>query len=468
MTPQGALGPPDRVLRGRFEREHERRYTHIPFEVPRGIRQIHLRCGYSDAIGHDPSLVGGNTVDIGLFDERGSAPGSPGFRGWSGSDKTELTVDEAWATPPYRSGPLGAGTWHLLLGPYKVGPRGCDWTVELWFDAGRRPPARKARALEASARTGAPAAALPAAREGWLRGDLHCHTLYSDGDSGPDEMLRAAARAGLEFLGVTDHNNVAHHTAYGAGGGALPVVVPGVEVTTYGGHWNAHGTGRWHEFREPDADAVTAAMRAAMDEGAFVTVNHPKPLGPEWGYGDLPCHAIEVWNGLWLRFNAVSLAWWDERLRRGERLVAVGGSDTHYLRRADPDPRHAQALGTPTTWVRTTGDSDPSRPRRPESTAAFILGALRAGHAFVSASPRGPQLYLDPEPGRVRAEVRGAAGAALLLVSDAGCVAAARIGADSWEAAFEVPAGARYVRAEVVDAAGLMLALSNPLWSEML
>lgn len=450
------LGPADLTLRGRFEPSQERHYKHVPFEVPRGVRQLHLRYSYSDAIGHDPSLSGGNTVDLGLFDERGTAPGSAGFRGWSGSDKSELTIDERWATPPYRSGPPGAGTWHVLLGPYKVGPRGCDWTVELWFDAGRRPPVREARALEASPRTSAPATALPPAREGWLRGDLHCHTLYSDGDSGPDEMLRAAARAGLEFLGVTDHNNVAHHAAYGAGGGALPAVVPGVEVTTYGGHWNAHGTDRWHEFRDSEPAAVARAMRAAMDDGAFVTVNHPKPLGPEWRYGDLPCHAIEVWNGPWLRFNAVSLAWWDERLRRGERIVAVGGSDTHYLRRADPDPRHAQALGTPTTWVRAARDT------------VSVLRALRDGQAFVSVSPRGPQLYLDPEPDRVRAEVRGAAGAALLLVSDAGCVAAAPIVADAWEATFEVPAGARYLRAEVVDAAGLMLALSNPLWSEML
>lgn len=452
MTPQGVLGWPDRVLRGRFEHEHERRYTHIPFEVPRGIRQIHLRYTYSDAIGHDPSLVGGNTIDIGLFDERGTAPGSSGFRGWSGSDSAELTIDEAWATPPYRSGRPGAGTWHLLLGPYKIGPRGCDWTVELWFDAGVAQGRSRAGALVRRLDPDP----LPATRDGWLRGDLHCHTLYSDGDSEPSAMLDAAAAASLDFLGVTDHNNVAHHSAYLPGGDGLPLVVPGVEVTTYGGHWNAHGTSRWHEFREPEPAAVARAMRAAMDEGAFVTVNHPKPLGPAWSYGDLPCHGIEVWNGLWPRSNAVSLAWWDHRLGSGERIVAVGGSDTHYLRRADRDPRHAQAPGMPTTWVRAARDT------------GSVLRALRDGKAFVSVSPRGPQLYLDPERGRVHAEVRGAAGAMLLLMSDSGRVTAAPIDAETWEAAFEVPARARYVRAELVDTAGLMLALSNPLWHEML
>jgi hypothetical protein len=30
----------------------------------------------------------------------GTAPGSRGYRGWSGSEKLEFTVDSEWATPP--------------------------------------------------------------------------------------------------------------------------------------------------------------------------------------------------------------------------------------------------------------------------------------------------------------------------------------------------------------------------------
>ena len=226
-TPPSPNGPPSRILTGRFEKDHERRYAHVPFEVPSGVRQIHLRYSYSDQIDSDPLVSGGNTLDVGLFDERGTAEGSPGFRGWSGSNKMEFTIDESWATPPYRKGKIGAGRWHVLLGPYKVGPRACDWKVEIWFDAGLRSPWKSA----GFSRRADPDP-LPDARHGWLRGDLHCHTLYSDGDSWPPEMLHAAAEAGLDFLGVTDHNNVAHQLAYGPGGDGLPVVVPGIEVTT--------------------------------------------------------------------------------------------------------------------------------------------------------------------------------------------------------------------------------------------
>src|SRR5438270_10887063 len=120
-------------LNGHFAREHEKRYAHVPFEVPAGVRALHMEYTYSDRITSDPLVSGGNTLDIGLFDPRGIAPSSPGFRGWSGSNKLEFTVGETWATPPYLAGPILAGTWHVLLGPYKVGPRGCEYSVSVDF-----------------------------------------------------------------------------------------------------------------------------------------------------------------------------------------------------------------------------------------------------------------------------------------------------------------------------------------------
>jgi hypothetical protein len=440
----------DIVLAGRFTIADQMLYSLVPFEVPSGCRQLAIRYEYSHRIDSDPLVTGGNTLDIGLFDARGTETGGPGFRGWSGSHQDEFVVGEDWATPPYASGPLQAGTWNVLLGPYKVASEGCDWRVEIRLDPGLSPPRRD------MLRGGEPVRpALPAARDGWVRGDLHCHTRFSDGDSWPSEMLHAAAEAGLEFLGVTDHNNVAHHAEYGSGGGGLPIVIPGVEVTTYGGHWNAWGTDRWWEFREPNGPAVQRAMVGAIEAGAFVSVNHPKPFGPPWEYDAVTgFHAVEVWNGPWRGQNAASLRFWDERLRSGQRLVALGGSDTHLLRSGDPDPRHSQALGTPTTWVQAG----------PSPDAAAILAGLRAGRTFVSASPGGPQLYVERGDRAFDVTTRDADGAALVVIGDHGVVAAEAAGSGEWSVTIPVPRAATYLRAQLVDAHGELEALSSPVW----
>ena len=268
-------------------------------------------------------------------------------------------------------------------------------------------------------------------------------------------MLHAATEAGLEFLGVTDHNNIRHHAEYGTGGGGTPVVVPGVEVTTYGGHWNALGTDRWWEFRTPESSAVERAMAEAVAAGAFVSVNHPKPFGPPWEYPAVrSMHAVEVWNGPW-GLNSIAVGFWEARLRAGARLAAVGGSDTHLLRARDPDPRHAQRLGTPTTWVA-------AGPRLDSKT---ILDALRGARTFVSASPAGPQLYLEPGGDGVRVSVRGGQGAAMLLITDAGCIAASAVrDADEWTESYTVPRDAVYVRAQLANDRGELQALTSPLW----
>jgi hypothetical protein len=283
-----------------------------------------------------------------------------------------------------------------------------------------------------------------AAEPGWLRGDLHCHTLYSDGDSWPADMLAQAVERGLDFLGVTDHNQTGHHAAYARLQGAhLPIVVPGVEVTTYGGHWNVWGTDTWWDFREPTEAATSRVLQAAAASGAVVSVNHPKPFGPPWQYPNaVGFHAVEVWNGNWPEQNEVSLAWWDSLLRGGRRIVAVGGSDTHHLKRAGDRP------GRPTTWVQ-VGDN---------LSVDAVLSALREGRAFVSHDVNGPQLYLS----RDRVHVVDASGAILSLIGDHGVERSITVTASDWTTSITLE-GRRYLRAEVRDARGEMLALSNPV-----
>lgn len=447
----------DLALTGRFTIEETQSFRQVPFVVPAGVQQVHLRVRYNDQIDSSPFRSGGNTLDVGLFDERGTVAGGPGFRGWSGSSRLAITVGERWATPPYRAGRLGAGLWHVLLSGYKVGPNGLDYEVEIWFNPDLPTPPAPAVPGTPPRRDELP----PALEADWYRGDLHLHTIYSDGNAHPAQVAVAAVEAGLDFIGITDHNRAQSPRGLAPEGHGWPLLLPGVEVTTYAGHFNVWGSDEWFDFRDPSEVGVRRAMDAAVAAGGLVSVNHPKPFGPPWEYAGLTrlAQGIEVWNGWWSRLNHVSVRYWDERLRRGERLVALGGSDMHHLGIAGhpDDPLAPAKLGHPTLWVQVPGGL----------TAEGILTSVRAGRCFIGESPSGPQLYVSRRDGELHCRVGGGRGDALVLVGDGGIVAAQPVTADDAQVRVsltDLPPALTYVRAELHRAAGGIRALSNPLW----
>ena len=448
MRPSSA---PNITLTGRFDPADELTYRHIPFSLPGGIRQLHLHVSYNARIGSSPTLRGGNTLDIGLFDQRGSESGSPGFRGWSGSEKTEITIDRDWATPPYRSGTPQPGEWLLLLGAYKVAPEGLDYEADIWFDPGfepEQPDPAAALAMSPEPRT-------PALEPGWVRGDLHCHSVHSDGDSTPDALLEMARSLGFDFLGITDHNAPPSAGRVPDDG---PLLIPGTEVTTYHGHWNVWGGSRWYDFREPTRDAMAREMAIARQTAGLVSVNHPRPLGPDWEYGtDLPFQAVEVWNGPWLYLNAISMVVWEDLLQAGRRVAAVGGSDTHKLKGTDTEFLPRPKLGEPTVWVQIEG----------ALTVDAILEGLRLGRSFLSVSPNGPQLILQTDTsGELRIRAGGAHGDTLMVIAGGAVLESHVIDRDDWSIGVRFPPTAPYARAQIVDRALNMKALTNPVWRD--
>lgn len=456
----------ERVLEGHVTPAQEGSFLTLPFEMPEGAGRLDVRYEYSDAIGSDPHLTDGNTVDIGLFDGRGIAFMEAGFRGWSGSARSEFFVAPAAATPGYLPGPLTPGTWHIFLGLYKVAPHGCDYRVILRFspavDAGD-PPLPAMLPLRRDAPGFAPRP------DGWYRGELHCHTYHSDGDSSPGEVIAAARALGLDFLAITDHNTLSHLIELAAVDTPELILIPGFEVTTYRGHWNVWGDRGWIDFRTLTPELLAEAIQAARARGYLTSCNHPRPYGPPWEFaGVTGWHCLEVWNGPWRLFNAVSLAYYERRLNAGERLVAVGGSDAHRLRSgADEVAR----VGTPTTWIYCPG---------PPSAAA-LLDALRAGHAFVSEGADGPRLTMHAGPAMMgdvvarppdnrlplTVHAAGGAGSILELHGAPGLLACYPIAGEDAviEATLDV-SGMAYVRAQLVSGedSDLLCALTNPIY----
>jgi hypothetical protein len=332
-------------------------WHYLPVEI--GPRTAALR------VELDYERTEGTVLDLGCL-------GPDGFRGWSGSARDSFVITAEAATPGYLPGELEAGTWQVMIGVHQVPPGGVPYLVTaevtpLRTDLGLPPvlPARPGPADRPSLR------ALPArAGRRWLAGDLHTHTVHSDGVLTVEELAVLAAQRGLDFIAVTDHNTVSHHAGLPAAARRYGItLLPGQEMTTEGGHAGALGDIGWVDFRrEPDdwLDATEAG-------GGLLSINHPFAGPVSWVR---PMRRrpplIEVWHWSWLDTRwTTPLSWW---LAWDAAAIPVGGSDWHR-------PGSDAPPGRPTTWVECAGDEP-----------ADIIDGLRAGLVAISAERDGPVL----------------------------------------------------------------------------
>lgn len=452
------------ILNGFAGPEQTLSYLHLPFDVPPQTARIDVQYEYSAAIGSDPHLSGGNTVDIGIFDPRGAQFHSPGFRGWSGSARQAFHIATDSATPGYLQGPIQPGTWSVCLGLYKVAPQGCDYQVTIQLT----PAEHSSSAVEFPPILKLSHAPVPAAqtRSGWYKGELHCHTYHSDGDSAPIDVVRTAETLGLNFLAIMDHNTISHQVELNHIDTPL-ILIPGYEVTTFNGHWNIWGDQNWVDFRILTAEQMSGAIQEAVKRGFLVSCNHPRPFGPPWTFENVEgFHCVEVWNGPWPLLNEDCLVFWEAKLRSGKRLSAVGGSDCHFLTH-----EHHASLATPTTHIYCEG----------APSAAALLDALRAGRAFISEAPQGPEIelrageammgdvvHMDAPALDVNVVTRCAAGMTLELYGAQGLLYRQLL--DAAQTEHSIPLDVRdtlYVRSQLVtesDGVRRVRALTNPIY----
>jgi PHP domain len=455
------------VIEGECTPGQEKTYLHLPFEMPSGAARLQVEYTYGNRIGAEPDQVGGNTLDLGVFDARGIDFLSAGFRGWSGSERESFFISETEATPGYLPGPLIPGRWHVLLGLYKIAPTGCSYSVRVTI---HRETGHQAIAQMPSPMSDLPLSTSRALFAPWLRGELHCHTFHSDGDASPLELVQLAHERDLDFLAITDHNTTSSLEVLARLENPGLILLPGLEVTTFKGHFNAWGADEWFDFRVQSREQMAEAVRFASAHGALTSCNHPKPLGPPWEYPDVTNYdCVEVWNGTWGARNEHALDFWLSQLKRGKRKPAVGGSDFH--RRSQMYETPPRVPGLPTTWVRVPGEAD----------AASILRAIAQGHVTLSAQPEGPLLELDVESGLaqagdqvsvsgkgqidVRLRCRGGAGAELRLLDQRGILFSEQFREEDETVHPRLNVAASlYVRAELRDAESSMLAMTNPVY----
>jgi hypothetical protein len=445
------------VIEGNAQQAQTFSYGYLPFDLPENVIRIDVAYEYNNKIGSDPELTGGNTVDIGIFDPRGIAFMSEGYRGWTGSSRSEFFIALDEATAGYMAGPIQAGQWHIILGFYKVGSMGCHYRVKIDFETAENPqitsfPKRLPLSMEAVS---------PRA-SGWYKGDLHCHSCQSDGDSDPLEVVRKAEALGLDFLALTDHNVLSHQVRLAQIETNL-MLIPAMEVTTFKGHWNIWGDDGWIDFRLLSEDDMKAAIAEAKSRGYLVSCNHPRPNGPAWAFENVEnFDCIEVWNGPWELNNEACLAFWEAKLKQGKIYPALGGSDTHFHKRS-----HHAKLGEPSTYIYC--------PEAPSPMA--LLKALKKGHAFISDSADGPEIVLSsgmammgdsvasPENREIsiKLECKKAAGLSLEILTAKGIVYQSQAQDDL---SLSIPIGTSpYLRAQLREGySGKVRALTNPIY----
>jgi len=94
--------------------------------------------------------------------------------------------------------------------------------------------------------------------------DLHVHTTASDGTWTPEEMVRRAARIGLDAVAVTDHDTVAGvEPALRAARLVGIEVLPGVELNATEGDREIHIIGYLVDLLDPDLVRLLEELRIA-------------------------------------------------------------------------------------------------------------------------------------------------------------------------------------------------------------
>ena len=348
-------------------------WHYLPVEVAPGTAALRVTLTHA--------RDGGAVLDLGCL-------GPGGFRGWSGGARSSFVIALAGATPGYLPGEITAGRWQVVIGLHRVPAEGVTFEVTAELVRGAIPAGWLAGAVTADgavlsgeAGSAHPAVRVPAGRPArralpaasgrtWLAGDLHAHTVHSDGVMSVAELASLAVECGLDFVAVTDHNTVSHHASLPGTSARYGVtLLPGQEVTTARGHAGVLGDTGWIDFREPADSWLSAAERG----GGLMSINHPFAGDVSW------LHAmarrpplLEVWHWSWLDLSwTTPLSWWQAW---DPAAIPVGGSDWHR-------PGSDAPLGTPTTWVESA-----------DRSAGAILDGLRAGRVAISGTRDGPVL----------------------------------------------------------------------------
>lgn len=161
-----------------------------------------------------------------------------------------------------------------------------------------------------------------------LRVDLHLHSHYSPDSAVPvRDILKTAARRGIQGVAITDHNRLQGSEEALALAPELGLLtLRGMELSTQEGHVLAYGL----QEAVPPWLSTEEAVERIREQGALAVAAHPYRF---WsGLGEevvraTPFQGLETLNSRTVRRHNRRA----ERLARDLRLPVTAGSDAHRL-----------------------------------------------------------------------------------------------------------------------------------------
>src|SRR5687768_14938032 len=308
-------------------------------------------------------------------------------------------------------------------------------------------------------------AALPAQTPGprWFKGNTHTHTLNSDGDSTPDDVVKWYREHGYQFLVLTDHNFLTTVEGLNALHGARDkfLVIKGEEVTDRFGDASLHinGLDVEREIAPQGGTSVVDVLQRNVDAiraaKGVPHINHPNY---RWSMTADQLRQIsnnrlfEVYNGHPDVHNiggggvpGLEEAW-DAILTSGVWLYGIAVDDAHVFKQ----PGNPNVAGPGRGWVMV-------RAARLEPRA--ILDALERGEFYASTGVTLRTYDVTPQKISIDVQVAATAKYRVQFVGAGGKVLKE---VASPQASYDMRGDEGYVRARVIESTG-RLAWTQPI-----
>ena len=303
----------------------------------------------------------------------------------------------------------------------------------------------------------APGPAAPAAGPPmrWYKGNTHTHTLNSDGDSTPDDVVRWYREHGYQFLVLTDHNFVTGVDGLNALHGADErfLVVRGEEVTSKAGDKPIHVNGLDVERRVEPAtgSSVGEVLQRAVD-GIRGASGVPHINHPNFGWAITGQELQQVRNNrLFEIFNGHPQVnneggggvpgleeVWDRILTGGTLLYGIAVDDAHHFKQ----PGNPQASGPGRGWVMV---------RSAQLEADALLAALESGNFYASTGVVLDEVEATSTALSVRVKIEGTSKYRIRFIGRGGQVLHE---ASEPTATYTFTGSEGYVRAKVLESNG--------------